>query len=148
MQFFSTWSISAEQNGGPWAFPYSIAAWTSTVMVSDISICRVTSGNQIFRPGCVIFHPYRIVTILHVPRYLFVIHVVCFLLREELNWPSTSTTEAAYSFETCARWRSRLRPLRYKSESPGFDSRWCYWKNCFIHTMLPAASWPWLWLSR
>ena len=35
--------------------------------------------------------------------------------------------------------------LCYKSEGRGFDSRWCHWN--FSLTILPAALWPWGWLS-
>jgi len=37
-------------------------------------------------------------------------------------------------------------PLRYKPEGRYFDSRWCYW-NVSLTQYLPAALWPWGWLS-
>jgi hypothetical protein len=36
--------------------------------------------------------------------------------------------------------------LRYKPEGRWFDSRWCHW-NFSLTQYLPAARWPWDWLS-
>jgi len=39
-----------------------------------------------------------------------------------------------------------VEALRYLPEGRGFISRWCHW-NFFIYIILPAALWPWVWLS-